>query len=203
MVPRSRITRPGCAWTSRRCPRGSRCTSPWRYGSSPREERRRRSLDRARRRAYLPSRLLLGGADRGRAAVHFDALAGVLQRRAVPLEDPVVLLDHVADQDRFAVRRERRALRPVADRRFAHARQRLARYANDDELAGVVVEGRVLRAVAAVVDDDRDDGAVRRDLQTLGRRAEDTDGVDDPRRLRGQVDQADAVVVASGAAREA
>jgi hypothetical protein len=42
------------------------------------------------------------------------------------------------------------------------------------------------------VDDDGDDRAVRRDLQALGRRAENADGIDDARRLRRQVDEADA-----------
>src|SRR5438034_8133380 len=115
-------------------------------------------------------RSLLGGANGGRAAVDLDPLARVLQRRAVPLEDPVVLLDHAADQDRLAVGRERRALRPVADRRLGHPRHRLARHANDHELAGVVEEWGLPGPVAPVVDGDGDDAAVRRDLQALGRR---------------------------------
>src|SRR5206468_1917164 len=58
----------------------------------------------------------------GRAAVDLE-LRGLLQGAAVPLEDPHFFLDHVADQDRAAVGRERGALRPVADRRLGHLAQ--------------------------------------------------------------------------------
>src|SRR5436190_23483362 len=112
--------------------------------------------------------LLLRGADAGRSPVDLHAVAGVLQRPAVPGKDPVVLLDHVADENRLAIRRPRRSLRPVTDRRLGDARERFAAHTREHELARVVVEGRVLGTVAAVVDDDGDDRAVRCDLQAFG-----------------------------------
>ena len=69
-------------------------------------------------------------------------------------------------------------------------------------LPGVVVEGRLLRPVAAVVNDDRHHRAVRRDLQPSAVEPR-TPTVSTTRgRLCRQVHQGDGVAVAAGAARE-
>src|SRR5207247_10535841 len=129
----------------------------------------------------------------GRAAVDLE-LRGLLQGAAVPLEDPHFFLDHVADQDRAAVGRERGALRPVADRRLGHLAQLAAADAQQDEVAVVVEERRLPGLVAAVHRDDRDERAVRRELDAFGCLT-DGDRVHYARRIRAEIDQARGVGV--------
>src|SRR5438132_327749 len=113
----------------------------------------------------------LRGAHGRRAAVDLDA-PDLLQRAAVEREDLHVFLDHVAHEDRLAVGREGRALRPVADRRLGDLRQLHALRAQHHEAAAVTVERRLLRLVAAVHHHDRDVPAVGRDLDALRRLSE-------------------------------
>src|SRR2546421_7691222 len=123
----------------------------------------------------------VGGANRGRAAVDLDALTGVAQRAAVPLEHPQILLHHVADHDRPAVGRERDALRPVPDGRLGDPGERDAGDAEQHELAVVVVVRALLGAIAAVLGDHGDEAAIRRDLGSFRRLGADRDGVDHAR----------------------
>src|SRR5260370_36720924 len=141
-----------------------------------------------------PSVSLLRGARGRRAAGDLDA-ADLLQGAAVEREALHVFLDHVAHEDRLAVGREGRALRPVADRRLGDLRQLRALRAQHPEPAAVAVERRLLRLVAAVHHHDRDVPAVGRDLDAL-RRLTDADRLDHARRLRADVDEADRVGVA-------
>src|SRR3989442_13037717 len=100
------------------------CGSPWR-SAVPRPSGRSRPARSRPRPPWLARRspLLLGGPVGGRAAIHLDALARVVQRPAVPLEPPVVLFAHVAVPDRFACGRKGGALGPVAAARLRHPPQ--------------------------------------------------------------------------------
>src|SRR5215212_11572729 len=135
------------------------------------------------------------GADAGGAAVRLDRADLLQVLAAVEGEGEDLLLDHALDEDRLAVLRPGGALAPMPDRRFRDLRQVVAGEAEDLHQAEIVEEGRFLRLVRAVHHRDGDVLAVRRHLQPLGR-LPDRDGVDDPRRLRLEVDDADRVGVA-------
>ena len=104
-----------------------------------------------------------------------------------------LLLHHVLDQDLAAA--ERDALRPAADRRLAEPPKPLAVHLEDDEPAVLVVKGEFGGLVAAVVDHYGDEEAVGRTPDAF-RRLADGERFDHPRRVQGEVDDADRVGVA-------
>src|SRR5438309_2872365 len=135
--------------------------------------------------------LLRAAAHRGRMAGQCEALPGIGQRCAVDLQDREIRVDEIADIEIAAVGAEGAAFGKCSDIDLACIGDLLAVDLERGDRTCRVIERGTLHVRAARLDGNREI-TLWADCETLGR-VPDGYMVDDPRRVRFEVDHADRV----------